>query len=90
MANSLQASKRARQNRVRRERNVAKRSEMRTYQKRVVSAVAGAKLAEAEAAFKLFVAMIDRNVGKGLVHRNKAGRIKSRLNASIRSLKAAS
>lgn len=88
MANSLQAGKRARQNRARRARNVARRSEMRTYQKQVVAAVGASQLADAEAAYKLFVAAIDRNVGNGLVHRNKAGRIKGRLNASIKSLKS--
>ena len=41
---------------------------------------------EAELAYKEAVPAIDRSVSKGLMHRNKAARHKSRLNKHVRSL----
>ncbi len=48
-------------------------------------AEAGDKAA-AESAYKAALPKIDKSVGKGLIHRNKAARHKSRLNAQIRAL----
>ena len=42
--------------------------------------------AAAESAYKAAVPAIDRGVSKGLIHRNKAARHKSRLNSKIRAL----
>ncbi|MDE2022850.1 MAG: 30S ribosomal protein S20, partial [Gammaproteobacteria bacterium] len=46
------------------------------------------KKAEAETAYKEAVPVIDRMADKGLIHRNKAARHKSRLNEGIRAIKA--
>lgn len=86
MANIKSAEKRAKQTIKRRARNVAGRSKLRTAIKGVVLAVeAGDKL---EAAAKLQAAspIIDSAVNKGLIHRNKAARHKSHLNARIKDL----
>ena len=86
MANSAQARKRARQADKRRLQNQAQRSQMRTYVKRVVKVIAGGNKDEAVAAYKEAVPVIDSSVNKGLIHRNKAARHKSRLNAQIKAM----
>ncbi len=59
---------------------------MRTCIKKVVKAIEAGDKAAAEAAYKAAVPVIDRMAGKGLIHRNKAARHKSRLNQHIRAL----
>jgi len=86
LANSAQARKRARQAEVRRQRNAGRRSEMRTEIKKVISAIEAGDRAAAESAFKVAAPLLDNLAGKGLIHRNKAARHKSRLNARIRAL----
>ena len=86
MANSAQAAKRARQAEKRRLHNASQRSAMRTSIKRVVKAISRGDKEAAESAFKAAVPMIDRMADKGIIHKNKAARHKSRLNAHIRAL----
>lgn len=86
MANTAQSKKRARQAIVRRERNVAQRSMLRTHIKNVVKAVEGKNKADAQGAFKLAQPIIDRMATKGIIHKNKAARIKSRLSAHIKKI----
>ncbi|MGF1548453.1 MAG: 30S ribosomal protein S20 [Thiotrichales bacterium] len=84
MANIASAKKRARQAVKRREHNMALRSRMRTYVKRVRAAIASGDKQAAEAAYRDAVSMLDSTATKGLVHANKAARNKSRLNAHIK------
>jgi len=86
LANSAQAKKRARQALKRRAHNMARRSQMRTAIKKVVKAVQSGDKAAAEAAYQSAVPVIDRMCSKGLIHKNKAARHKSRLNAHIRAM----
>ena len=86
MANSAQARKRARQAEKHRQRNAGRRSEMRTELKKVVAAIDAGDKAGAENALKAAAPLLDSLAGKGLIHRNKAARHKSRLNAKIRAL----
>lgn len=86
MANSPQAKKRARQAETHRQRNAGQRSMMRTYVKNVIKAIEAGDKAAAEAAYKQAVPALDRMAGKGLIHKNKAARHKSRMNQSIRSM----
>ena len=88
MANSPQARKRARQNIKRREHNHGQRSMVRTYIKRVYAAIEAKDLEAAKTAYTEAVPVIDRMADKGLIHKNKAARHKSRLNAHIKSLAA--
>ena len=88
MANSAQARKRARQAEVHRERNASQRSMMRTYVKRVIKALNAGDAAGATEAYQKAVPIIDRMAGRGLIHKNKAARHKTRLNARIRALQA--
>ena len=86
MANSAQATKRARQAENNRQRNASQRSMMRTAIKKVVTAIEAGDADAAKEAYKGAVPLIDRMAGKGLIHANKAARHKSRLNQHIRSL----
>jgi len=86
VANSAQARKRARQAEKRRQHNAGRRSMMRTEVKKVISAIDNGDKAAAEAAFKAAAPVLDRMAGQGLIHRNKAARHKSRLNAQIKAL----
>lgn len=86
MANSPQARKRARQAQKRRARNASQRSMYRTYLKRVGAALESGDHEAAQAAFTAAVPVLDRMVRRGILHRNKAARHKSRLNAQIRAL----
>ena len=86
MANSPQAKKRARQAVKRRTRNVAKRSEFRTILKSAVFAIDAGDKESAVSAMKAATPVIDSMVSKGLIHKNKAARHKSRLNARIKAL----
>ena len=86
MANSAQARKRARQAETHRKRNAGQRSMMRTYLKNVVKAIDSGDKKAAEDAYKAAVPVLDQMAGKGLIHKNKAARHKSRLNQSIRTM----
>lgn len=86
LANIASAKKRARQAEKNRARNAAARSRLRTFIKKVLLAVAGGDLDKAQAAFREAVPVIDSSVNKGLIHRNKAARSKSRLSARIKAL----
>lgn len=83
MANTAQAKKRARQAEGKRQHNAGMRSMFRTYVKRVVYTVEAGDKAKAADAYKTAVPVIDGLVSKGLIHKNKAARHKSRLNASV-------
>ncbi|MCF6775245.1 30S ribosomal protein S20 [Thiotrichales bacterium 19X7-9] len=89
MANSKQAAKRARQAEKNRKHNMARRSMMRTFMKKVLKAVEVKDVDQAKEAFKTLVPILDRYATKGLIHKNKAARHKSRLNAKIRALETA-
>ena len=86
MANSPQARKRARQSEARRQRNSSQRSMMRTQVKRVFKAIEDGDKATAETALKEAVPVLDHMARKGLIHKNKAARYKSRFNAQVRAL----
>ena len=86
MANSPQARKRARQNDKRRVHNHGMRSTMRTAVKKVLRAVRAGDREAAASAYQRAVPLVDRMAGKGLIHKNRAARYKSRLNDRIRAL----
>ena len=86
MANSPQARKRARQAEKRRTHNASRRSMMRTYIKKVIKAIDSGDREAAVAAYQAAVPVIDRMANKGLIHKNKAARHKSRLNAHIKAM----
>jgi small subunit ribosomal protein S20 len=86
LANIASAKKRARQAEKHRKHNTSRRSEFRTSIKKVRAAIeAGDKIA-AEQLFNKAQSIIDHAAGKGLIHKNKAARHKSRLTTHIRKL----
>ncbi len=88
MANSPQARKRARQNDKARLHNASLRSMVRTYLKKVVAAIDAGDAETAKKAYDEAVPVLDRVADKGIFHKNKAARTKSRLNARIKALAA--
>lgn len=86
MANSAQAKKRARQSEKNRQLNASQRSMMRTCIKKVINAIGKEDKAAAEEAYKAAVPVIDNMARKGIIHKNKAARHKSRMNQHIRNL----
>ncbi|MBS3964803.1 MAG: 30S ribosomal protein S20 [Methylomonas sp.] len=67
-------------------RNAGQRSNLRTFIKKVIAAIRAGDKEQAQAAFKTAVPIIDSAVNKGLIHKNKAARNKSRLNARLRAM----
>lgn len=89
MANSAQARKRARQAERRRAHNASHRSTVRTYIKKVVTLIEAGDREGAGEALRAAIPVIDKMAGKGILHKNKAARLKSRLSARIKNLAVA-
>ena len=90
MANSKQATKRAKQSLKHRSNNRWQLTRMRSAVKAVQHAVT-AKNTQAEIAelFSAATSLIDKLANKGIIKKNKASRLKSRLNANIKANSAA-
>ncbi len=86
MANIRSAKKRARQAIPRRARNTAQRSMLRSTIKKVIKAIEAKDAKGALAAFQEMTPVLDRFATKGLIHKNKAARHKSRLTERIKAL----
>jgi small subunit ribosomal protein S20 len=86
VANTKSAEKAARQAVKHRATNVANRSRLRSAIRKSADASASGKKDEAAAAFKAASPIIDAMVTKGLIHRNKAARHKSRLSARAKAV----
>lgn len=86
MPNIHSAKKRVRQAEKNRMHNKHYRSRMRTSIKDVISAIENGDKEAAQTAFKSAVPIIDSSINKGLLHKNKAARHKSRLNAAIKAM----
>ncbi|MDA9557505.1 30S ribosomal protein S20 [Vibrio sp.] len=86
MANSKSAKKRAIQAEKRRQHNASRRSMMRTYMKKTVAAIEAGDKEAATTALAEVTPLLDRMATKGLIHKNKAARHKSRFAAKIKAL----
>ncbi|MGH8672282.1 MAG: 30S ribosomal protein S20 [Burkholderiales bacterium] len=86
MANTTQARKRARQAEHRRQHNTSLRSELRTAIKKVSKAVEAGDKDGARAIYQNVTRAIDSIADKRIIHKNKAARHKSRLNAAVKAL----
>lgn len=86
MANIKSAKKRARQAEARRQHNASRRSMLRSYIKKVVYAIDAGNKTDAQAALERAIPVIDKAANKGIIHKNKAARHKSRLTARIQAL----
>ena len=88
MPNSRSAAKRLRQNAVLKERNKSIKSAMKTQIKAVMNAISEGDLEKADLAYRVAAKKLDRAGARGIIHRNTAGRKKSRISAAIRKAKA--
>ena len=83
MASHASAIKAHRQSLKNRERNRQYRARLRNTLRAIRSAIEGNDLAGAKKALRDTVSLIDRMAGKGVIHRNAAGRYKSRIAARL-------
>ena len=81
--------KRVRQNTKINAANTSLRSKYRAAVKNVDKAVAAGDLDKAKAAFALMQSVVDTVADKGIFHKNKAARDKSRLSAKVKALSQA-
>ncbi|MFT5162730.1 MAG: small subunit ribosomal protein S20 [Alteromonadaceae bacterium] len=86
MANSKSAKKRAVQAEKNRQHNASRRSMMRTLLKKVHAAIESGNKEEATIAYAVALPILDRYATKGLIHKNKASRHKSRLSSKIKAI----
>jgi small subunit ribosomal protein S20 len=86
MANTASARKRIRQTVRRTELNRARMSRMRTFVKKVETAITGGDKSAANEALRMAQPEMQRAAGKGVIHKNTISRKLSRLTARIRKL----
>ena len=87
MPNSISAKKRLRQNLVRRARNRAQKSVLKSQVRKVREAIVAGNLEVGEAEFRLAAKRLDKAAAKGVVHANLAARVKSRLSTALKAAK---
>ena len=87
MANTVSAEKRAREAIERRARNVTQRSKVRSAVRKVLLAIRAGNKKDATTALREATPVIDAMARKGIIHRNKAARHKSRLAGQVKALK---
>ena len=83
MATHASALKAHRQSLKNREHNRQFRSRLRSALKSIRAAIAGNDLPGAKTALKQTISLIDRMASKGIIHKNAAGRYKSRLTSRL-------
>ncbi|MEM7782390.1 MAG: 30S ribosomal protein S20 [Planctomycetota bacterium] len=89
MPNTASAAKRLRQTKIRQARNKAIKSEFKTYMKRVLQAAQSGDVEKAEADYRVAAKKLDQAGSKNVIHKNAAGRHKSRLQRAIKAAKSA-
>ena len=82
------ALKANRQNIKRREHNRQMRSKLRTALKAIRASLDAKDTEGAKSALNKTVSLVDKMAGKGIIHRNTAGRYKSRLSARLSTASA--
>ncbi len=90
MANHKSAIKKMRQDEVRRLRNKAYRTRYKTVVKAVEATIKQGNIDAAKEAFQSAVSIIDKIASKGVIHKNKAARKKSRLAKKVNTLSVSS
>ena len=89
MASHDSALKAHRQNIVRRERNRQLRTRLRSALRDIRAAIDTGSPADVKDALRQTISLVDKMAGKGLIHRNTAGRYKSRLASRVAKKTAA-
>jgi len=86
MANTDSARKRSRQAEKQRRHNASLRSSLRSAIKNVKKAIADGDKAAAKKALIDSTSVVDRIADKKIIHKNKAARHKSRLDAAVKAM----
>ncbi len=86
MPNHKSAEKRVRQNEKRRAVNRSNKGSLRTQIKKLRVALAAGDQAQSQELLIPTIALIDKSVNKGVLHRNTAARHKSRLTMHVNEL----
>lgn len=89
MPNIKSAKKRLRQNEKRRAANLAIKRAVRKCCRTVRQACAAMDVAAADDAFRTATKKLDQAAAKGILHKNTASRVKSRLSARVKAVKTA-
>ena len=89
MASHDSALKAHRQNIKRREHNRALRTRLRSALRDIRAAIDGGDPAKVKDALRQTISLVDKMAGKRLIHRNTAGRYKSRLASRVAKRSAA-
>ena len=89
MASHASALKAHRQNVVRRDRNRQMRTRLRGALRTIRTAIDGGNTDQVKDALRETVSLVDKMAAKGVIHRNAAGRYKSRLAARVARTSAA-
>ena len=89
MASHASALKAHRQNVVHRDRNRAMRSRLRGALRSIRTAIDAGEPAQVKDALRDTISLVDKMAAKGLIHKNAAGRYKSRLSARVSKKSAA-
>jgi len=89
MANHKSAEKRNRQSQIRRIRNRANRTRMRSIIKVVDAAVGTGSQEDAQAALQIAIPVIAKTASKGTIHKKNASRKISRLTKRVNKMQAA-
>ncbi|URJ25199.1 30S ribosomal protein S20 [Candidatus Blochmannia ocreatus (nom. nud.)] len=86
MVNTKSAKKSLIKSKIQRKYNMSQRSMLRTFIKKVYNAISSKNQETAMNAFVTMQKIIDRQTCKGLIHKNKAARYKSRVYAQLMSM----
>lgn len=88
MPNTKSAKKRHRQSLDRRARNRAAKSTLKTLVKKVRGELESGNVTQAQEDYKAAVKKLDQTASRGIIHRNAAARVKSRLSAALKRAKS--
>jgi len=86
LANTKSAIKNVRKNQRRREINKTRKGTLRTQIKKLRALVKSKDIEGAASELVRTISVIDKSIRKGILHKNTAGRYKSRLSRSVRGL----
>jgi small subunit ribosomal protein S20 len=87
MPNTTSAERRMRNSARKRLHNRSIKSRLKTLERAYADAVAGGKKDDANAAYRNLSSAFDKAAKSGVIHKNKAGRKKSRLAANLAAIK---
>ena len=87
MANHVSSLKRARQTETKTAVNRNNRTRVRNSLRALREAIAKGDVKAAQAQFRETVSALDKAIQKGVLHKNTAGRYKSRLSAHVKAIK---